>query len=96
MSCFWNLGIKLIIEFYPKKGIKLGEKWKNIFFIIVTLEIRVDYDRLLMCMYKRTWSVCQIQDTPNATYPLFSTAFTAYSTWKTLPSGENWDADKSY
>lgn len=29
-------------------------------------------------------------------YPLFSTAFNAYSTWKTLPSGENWDADKSY
>jgi len=29
-------------------------------------------------------------------YPLFSTAFCAYSTWKTLPSGENCAADKSY
>jgi len=30
------------------------------------------------------------------TYPLFSTAFCAYSTWNTRPSGENWAADKSY
>lgn len=28
--------------------------------------------------------------------PLFSTAFIAYSTWKTRPSGENWDAERSY
>ena len=30
------------------------------------------------------------------TYPLFSTAFVAYSVWKILPSGENVVADKSY
>ena len=30
------------------------------------------------------------------THPLFSTAFSAYSTWKTRPSGENCEADKSY
>ena len=30
------------------------------------------------------------------TYPLFSTAFCAYSTWNTLPSGEKCEADKSY
>lgn len=30
------------------------------------------------------------------TVPLFSTAFIAYSTWNTLPSGENCEADKSY
>lgn len=30
------------------------------------------------------------------TVPLFSTAFTAYSTWKTRPSGENWEAERSY
>ena len=30
------------------------------------------------------------------THPLFSTAFPAYSTWKTLPSGENCDAERSY
>jgi len=29
-------------------------------------------------------------------YPLFSTAFWAYSTWNTRPSGENWDAERSY
>lgn len=29
-------------------------------------------------------------------YPLFSTALKAYSTWNTRPSGENWEADKSY
>lgn len=29
-------------------------------------------------------------------YPLFSTAFCAYSTWKTRPSGENCDAERSY
>ena len=30
------------------------------------------------------------------THPLFSTAFSAYSTWNTRPSGENCEADKSY
>jgi hypothetical protein len=30
------------------------------------------------------------------THPLFSTAFCAYSTWKTRPSGENCEADRSY
>jgi hypothetical protein len=30
------------------------------------------------------------------TYLLFSTAFMAYSTWNTLPSGEKVEADKSY
>lgn len=29
-------------------------------------------------------------------YLLFSTAFMAYSTWNTRPSGENVEADKSY
>lgn len=28
--------------------------------------------------------------------PLISEAFAAYSIWKTLPSGENCEADKSY
>ena len=30
------------------------------------------------------------------TYPLFSTAFEAYSTWNTRPSGENCETDRSY
>lgn len=30
------------------------------------------------------------------TVPEFSTALFAYSTWKTRPSGENCDADRSY
>jgi hypothetical protein len=29
-------------------------------------------------------------------YPLFSTALAAYSTWKTLPSGENVVDERSY
>lgn len=39
---------------------------------------------------------CDSSCDPLATYLLFSTAFMAYSTWKTRPSGEKVEADRSY
>ena len=43
-----------------------------------------------------TYKIYILNMTKQISNPLFSIAFKAYSTWNTLPSGENWEADRSY